>query len=137
MLRVWLDDCSPADLNASDAWERPGGAIVRDVPNSWIHVLTADQCIELLLAGQVHAISLDRDLEDFRQDPYPHEITGEDVVKWMVERKIFPNHIFIHSWNNVAARKMACMFQDAGVVPIIWPYSRELIQFLSDPKNTP
>ena len=76
-MRIWLDD-DPE----------------RDPPTTWTIARTADDAIRLLSSNEtVEVISLDRDLEDQRLDPYPREITGEDVVRWMVVNKVFPKFI--------------------------------------------
>jgi hypothetical protein len=67
---------------------------------------TADEAIELLATGNVEAISLDHDLGDVRQDPYPREVTGMAVVLWMLEHKVFPQVINVHSHNSVASHNM-------------------------------
>jgi hypothetical protein len=79
---------------------------------------------------------MDRDLCDFRENPYLHEISGEDVVSWMITHGIFPKHIFIHSMNFQGARRMDDALQRAGIESFIWPYGEELVRFLSDPSNT-
>jgi len=79
-MRVWLDDQE-----------------CRDPKGGWTVVRTADDAIDLLLTGEVTAISLDHDLEDFRQDPYPREVTGFAVVRWMVENGVFPRVVNVHS----------------------------------------
>jgi hypothetical protein len=88
-MRVWLDDMA-----------------VRDPSSGWTVVRTADEAIELLMVGNVEAISLDHDLGDFRQDPYPREVTGMDVVNWMVANKVFPKVINVHSHNGDRAKFM-------------------------------
>lgn len=82
MKMVWLDD-----------------EAVRDPSDRWTVVRTVDEAIELLKVGDVDVISLDHDLGDKRQDPYPVEITGKLVVKWMIENNVFPKFINVHSHN--------------------------------------
>jgi len=86
---VWLDDQD-----------------IRDPQTGWTVVRTADEAITLLAAGGVEAISMDHDLEDFRQDPYPREVTGMDVVRWMIANSVFPKVINVHSFNPDRARDM-------------------------------
>jgi len=88
-MRVWLDDQE-----------------VRDPASGWTVVRTADEAIALLVAGGVDVISLDHDLNDLRQDPYPREVTGMDVVNWMVANKVFPKVINVHSFNPDRAKRM-------------------------------
>lgn len=88
-MRVWLDDQA-----------------VRDPASGWAIARTADEAIALLAAGDVEAISLDHDLGDTRYDPYPREVTGMDVVRWMVANKVFPRVINVHSFNSGQAKRM-------------------------------
>lgn len=87
---VWLDDQD-----------------CRDPESGWTVVRTADEAIALLSTGEVEAISLDHDLKDFRQSPYPCEITGMDVVKWMIANSVFPKVVNVHSMNGDRAKWMA------------------------------
>jgi hypothetical protein len=88
-MRVWLDDQA-----------------VRDPMDGWTVVRTADEAIALLATGNVKMISLDHDLGEIRYDPYPREITGMDVVNWMVVNKVFPKIINVHSFNVIRAKHM-------------------------------
>jgi hypothetical protein len=88
-IKLWLDD-----------------DIERRSPEGWVVARTADKAIELLKTGEVEKISLDRDLGDKRLEPYPYEVTGENVVAFMVAEKIFPKYIYIHTWNSDAAKRM-------------------------------
>ena len=88
-MRVWLDD---------ESW--------RDPSSGWTIVRTADEAIVLLAAGGVEMISLDHDLCDIRYEPYPREVTGMDVVRWMVENKVFPRVVNVHSFNPDGAKHM-------------------------------
>jgi hypothetical protein len=46
--------------------------------------------------GKVVSLSLDHDLGEGQK-------TGYDIAKWMVETKIYPPYIFVHSLNSVGA----------------------------------
>ena len=78
----------------------------RDPGENWVIVRTADQAIDKLIAGGVEMVSLDHDLGDVRQDPYPREITGVAVVKWMIDNGVFPKVINVHSRNPVGGKRM-------------------------------
>ena len=108
-MRIWLDDdCE------RDPWV-PGWTVVR----------TADEAIALLASNEVEMISLDHDLGDFRYEPYPYEVTGMEVVKWMIENKVFPKAINVHSNNSVRAIVMASdlnKFAPAGVRVVMWRF---------------
>jgi hypothetical protein len=109
---VWLDDQDVRDPR------RPGWTVVR----------TADEAITLLAAGGVEAISLDHDLRDFRQDPYPREVTGMDVVRWMVANKVFPKVINVHSFNPDRSRDMVRDLMAAapeGTVVKMWRFDSD------------
>ena len=82
MIKLWLDD-DPE----------------RDPAGDWVIVRKADEAIKILKSGNVVLASLDHDLGDIRQEPYPFEITGMDVVKWMIKENVFPSVINIHSFN--------------------------------------
>jgi len=89
-IKVWLDD-DP----------------IRDPSSGWEIVRNIDEAVEKLLTGNVEMISLDHDLGDIRQTPYPCELTGMDVVEWMIRNRVFPKVINIHSFNVSAAAQMA------------------------------
>jgi hypothetical protein len=112
-MKIWLDD----DFD-------------RAVPAGWHHVSNADDCIDALMHNDVTAISLDRDLGDVRMDPYPHEVTGEDVVRWMIEHDKLPAFINIHSWNIGGAQRMSMAFYAVGRTVSCEQYSEFLIKEL-------
>jgi hypothetical protein len=84
-MKVYLDD------------ERP-------VPSGWTLVRWPEEAIELLITGQVTAISLDHDLGDDEHG------TGYDVILWIEEAvattQFTPPHITVHSANSSARQKM-------------------------------
>lgn len=115
-MRVWLDD-----------------SLIREVPQGWVHVMTAHDCIELLKQGTTEIISLDRDLGFMDGQMYnslAEAPSGEEVVHWMVKNKCFPRIINIHSWNIQAAERMRLEFQEAGVRVLVYPYSAEISRAL-------
>jgi len=105
-MKVWLDDQA-----------------VRD-PEGWVVVRTADEAIALLIAGGVEAISLDHDLGDIRYEPYPREVTGMDVVRWMVSNNTFPKVVNVHSLSPRAKAMVADLVKAApdGVKVRMWRY---------------
>jgi hypothetical protein len=113
---VWLDDD-----------ER------RDPDSGWVIVRTADEAIELL-KGNVAMISLDHDLGDIRNDPYPREITGMDVVDWMIENKIFPEIINVHSFNPSRALVMAERLVKNATESIVkrWAFGKDTAKDLEE-----
>jgi hypothetical protein len=116
-MRIWLDD-DPE----------------RDPPTTWTIVRTADDAIRLLSSGEtVEVISLDRDLGDQRLDPYPREITGEDVVRWMVVNKVFPKFINVHSHNYDGGKRMVLDLQKSAPPDVVikwWRFDVDLIHDL-------
>lgn len=84
------------------------------------HVFTSSQAIEALqnaFLAPFDLAYLDHDLGEKINDPYPREVTGDDVARWMVmelpiERR--PKQIIIHSWNPDGARRMANRLYEAG-----------------------
>lgn len=121
---VWLDDEPYRDPALS----------------GWTIVRTADEAIELLQNNQVDIISLDHDLADFRQDPYPREVTGMHVVDWMIKNGVFPSIINIHSFNPSAAKRMYQKLRDIKLDNtriLQWQYDKHTaldlcVEFLED-----
>lgn len=60
---------------------------------------TADQAIRYLSTEQVNILSLDYNLGT-------SPVTGYDVVRYMVDKRIYPPQIIIHSANPFGRRKM-------------------------------
>ena len=117
-MRVWLDD---------ESW--------RDPPSGWTIVRTADEAIALLAAGGVDMISLDHDLGDFRYEPYPREITGMDVVRWMVANKVFPRVINVHSFNFARANVMVMDLLAAAPEEVSirrWQFDKNVVKDLEE-----
>lgn len=80
MINVFLDDRRPS---------YPGYKLAR----------TAEQAINYLRADKVNVISLDYDLGT-------PPVTGLDVVRFMVDQRIYPKLIIIHSANPIGRRRM-------------------------------
>lgn len=89
---LWVDD------------ERP---IPSDCGKEWCSARTAYEALLKLELLQFEVISLDHDLASFIGNK---EITGYDVLLWLVERKLnghyVPPCIKIHTANPVGAQKM-------------------------------
>jgi hypothetical protein len=121
-MRVWLDDMA-----------------IRDPSSGWTIVRTADEAIALLMTGQVEAISLDHDLQDFRQDPYPREITGMHVVRWMITNGVFPKVINVHSLNPDRGKFMVQDLNKAapdGVIIKWWQFDSNIVKDLEKLLNS-
>lgn len=117
-MKVWLDD-SPE----------------RDPGNNWHIVRNADMAIELLQTGEVEMISLDHDLNDFRQEPYPMEITGAHVVKWMINNHCFPMVINVHSMNRDPSKRMVLdllKFNNGGSLIRKWEFDKNTASDLEE-----
>ena len=109
-MKVWLDD-------------EP----IRDPGSDWVIVRTADEAIDLLLTGEVEMISLDHDLGDFHEGF--GEVTGFAVVRWMIENKVFPKVINVHS-HNPRAKEMAAdleRFAPDGCVVKRWRFDVDVV----------
>lgn len=72
---------------------------IRTEPKGFYLVKTAEQCIKVLDSKKIKVISLDYDLGLWKR-------TGYDVVKYMVQRQIYPKKIIIHSANPFGRLKM-------------------------------
>jgi hypothetical protein len=89
-VKVWLDD-------------------LREAPAGWVRVMTPEEAIELLRAGEVTELSLDHDLG---LDTEEAERTGYGVLLWLEwqvaeERWSFPlPSIRVHSANPVGRARM-------------------------------
>ena len=87
--RLWLDD-------------------VRRPPNDqWIWVKSVDEAIQILEAGNVFEASLDNDLHPFEHD-------GLEVVEWMIEKRVFPRFVRVHTDNRFASTKMCGLLERCG-----------------------
>lgn len=95
----------------------------RPPDDSWLWARTNEDAKLILASGRVEEVSLDRDLGLHDVDPdtpgattmIGHgEETGEDLVKWMCEHRIFPAKITIHSMNVIRSKEMKLLFRDAG-----------------------
>ena len=85
---VWLDDMRPA-------------------PEGWTWVQTVDEVINLLMTGDVEALSLDNDLGVDQSE-------GQTVIYWMEENGYWPELLCVHTNNAVAGRNMRDAIQNSG-----------------------
>ncbi|WP_407673130.1 cyclic-phosphate processing receiver domain-containing protein [Paenibacillus alkalitolerans] len=72
---------------------------LRAEPKGFYLVKTAEQCIKVLESKKIKVISLDYNLGLKNR-------TGYDVVKYMVNKRLFPKTIIIHSANPYGRLKM-------------------------------
>ncbi len=102
-VRVFLDD------------ERvPTGVPGLPEPDAWVIVRGADECIALLEAGGVEAVSLDHDLG-------ADVPTGYDVACWIeqaqAEGRPVPARVYVHTANPVGRARMLAALR--GLVVIV------------------
>ena len=74
---------------------------------SWVVARSFHHAIVELETGQYHTVSLDHDLASFYGY---HEMTGRDILNWLIARKIdgksVPSVVTCHSANPVAQDTM-------------------------------
>ena len=98
-MNVYMDDTRPGPSWSAifeyDAW------------HTWVIVRSVENTKVLLEAGMVEDLSLDHDM-GLRQ------LSGHDLVKWMVETGNWPTGIItIHSGNIVGAQNMKSLIDNA------------------------
>jgi hypothetical protein len=115
---------------------------VRPAPEGWTVARTNKEAQIILAHGNVEDISMDHDLgakpEDGLLAKGNAEETGLDLVKWMIEHKLVPSRVNIHSWNFVGAKRMWYTLHDAGYEATIRPFSTEgfcIDKYITDPQN--
>ena len=92
------------------------------IPNDAVWVDSATDAIEALVDfGPFDAVFLDHDLNTFVQDPYPREITGNDVARALCGVDWRPLIVVVHSANPVGASRIAATLRDGGLAPIMKP----------------
>ncbi len=79
--------------------------------DSWVWVSSNEEAQTALSDLTVTEISLDHDITEgnYRGDPYG---SGHELVCWMIDHKLVPDKITIHSWNRKGTLRMATEFQD-------------------------
>lgn len=108
---------------------------IRPAPKGWTWARTNDAAEHLLWTYNVEEISLDHDLgldyiteKQIAANPEvifvkgSAEETGFHLVHWMIENRLVPEKITIHSWNIDRAKEMAETLNDAGYDVTVAPY---------------
>jgi len=93
----------------------------RQAPEGWERARDLRQAQAYLSAYPVDEVSLDHDLGD----PRRRAGTGLDLVRWMIDRKVVPETVTIHSWNPAGARAMQAELSAAGFSCELAPFSTE------------
>jgi hypothetical protein len=86
-MKLWIDDA-------------------RQEPPDWRRARDARQAQAYLSAYPIEEVSLDHDMG--------RGMNGLDLVRWMIDRKLVPGRVTIHSINPVGAARMATELADAG-----------------------
>jgi hypothetical protein len=110
---------------------------VRPPPEGWVWARRNQEAQEMLLANEIVECSLDHDLgyHDVVLPDDPDELaevllllrgrsdeTGLQLVEWMIEKKLVPPKVTIHSWNPEGARQMAARLNDHGYDCVVQPF---------------
>lgn len=120
-------------MEPSDARVKLWHDDIRSSPDGWEWARTNEAAQAILIDGDVDEISLDHDLGLDHLDPHadPEAIyfagrsprgTGLDLVWWMVENKLVPAKVTIHSWNPDGAQTMARVLNGAGYDCVVSPF---------------
>ena len=72
---------------------------LRPCPKGFVLAKNMEECVELLTSCEVDILSLDHDLGW-------DEPTGYDVAKYIVEHRLYPKVIYLHSANPVGRMNM-------------------------------
>jgi hypothetical protein len=75
--------------------------------------------------GEASVVFLDHDLETFVHDPYPREITGQDVARAIVSlsEDMRPKLVIVHSMNDVGAERIVDILRKGDVECVRIPVS--------------
>ena len=117
---------------------------IRVAPPGFVWVRTNKDAQDILARIQsVTEISMDHDLGLDDMDPvtspaYANMMgpircgdgCGCDLARWMVERILVPEKVTIHSWNPVAAQRMAAIFNAANYEVCLQAYNPEMREYL-------
>jgi hypothetical protein len=109
---------------------------VRPAPEGWVWVKTNEEALEKLRNEKVQIISLDHDLGADPEDGilargHSPNGNGFDLLKQMIEEKINPLGIIIHSMSP-AGNNMSKFCDDLGLKNIREVYSSELHEALGE-----
>jgi hypothetical protein len=116
--------------------------IRRPPDQSWTWARTNQEAQKILSAGGVYEASLDHDLGLHDADPdvpdadmqagWDEENDGLKLVKWMIDHKLVPPVVTIHSWNPDGAKDMASYITSAMKVGVIAPVHLTVRRFLRE-----
>jgi len=87
----------------------------RAEPPGWTRARNLRQAQAYLSAYEFREASLDHDLGK--------DGNGLDLVRWMIDRRLVPPRITIHSWNPDGANAMAAALSDAGYGCALRPFN--------------
>ena len=92
------------------------------IPNDAVWVDSATAAVDAIADfGPCDAVFLDHDLNTFVQDPYPREITGNDVARALCRANWRAALIVVHSANPAGAFRIATTLRDGGMNPVVKP----------------
>jgi len=83
---------------------------------------TAAEAISLLKANRYDRLDLDHDLDTRIFVDIRHANTGMAVARWIVRHYTDVNEVIIHSWNELAARKMMDLLAAYGYRVVYAPF---------------
>lgn len=106
--KLWLDDVRPA-------------------PDGWMWAKTVAEAQDILKMGCINTCSLDHDLgadpaDGINAKGDSPEGSGLDLARWMIENKLVPRWVVVHSWNPAGAKNIVDVLHDAGYRCIYRPY---------------
>lgn len=105
---------------------------IREVPSKeWKLVVSYEECIEEMSAGEFSKISLDHDLSDAHYAGNQKERTGFHVLLWMAENNVWPTEdLVIHTANPVGRKNMLDLVQSEAPknirVHVVFPGNNSL-----------
>jgi hypothetical protein len=94
----------------------------RAAPASWSRARNVVQAQAWLSAVEIDEVSLDHDFGPVKEG------TGLDLVRWMIERRLVPSKVTIHSVNSAGAKAMADALNDAGFDCEVQPFSFQRLE---------
>ena len=94
-----------------------------------IHVINANECIDLLKNNVYNVIFLDNDLWD--KEGYDPNNCGLNVVQYIKDNDI-KSKVIVHSLNVPVAIKMTLMLNQACYIPFAWDYISLILDGLNN-----
>jgi CheY-like chemotaxis protein len=89
-----------------------------------VHAASALDGIDAVVdGGPWDVVFLDHDLDTKVYDPYPREVTGQDVARVLAGMAWRPRLVVVHSMNPVGAASIEAVLRDAGIRCLILPMS--------------